>query len=288
MNPRNKVFWRETFPSHFGSVDGSYEKWHGTAVETSNIQGKQEQDGSHYHCKPLQNTSKEMMNSQSPENGIAERILQNWPESRVGLFPVWKDFAPFWKVHVGTRIPNGFMKLDCLHYCAYVPPMWTPFWVQLVDLVSSYSDLTPAEELEWIEQKLSFGRTSYERTKASRVIESDGVYYLIEFGVKRRIEDGRPAVNFLFQRTVEDSEIASVSAQELSQFPDVFEVKPFLRDDSIIKEIESMRYFVMKNMNRLEMCNSSEVQTFMERRSIPAWEIRNIPKNVVELIPLAN
>jgi hypothetical protein len=166
--------------------------------------------------------------------------------------------------------------------------MWTPFWVQLVDLVSSYSELTPAEELEWREQKLSFGRTSYERTKASRVIESDGVYYLIEFGVKRRIEDGRPAVNFLFQRTVEDSEIASVSAQELSQFPDVFEVKPFLRDDSIIKEIESMRYFVMKNMNRLEMCNSSEVQTFMERRSIPAWEIRNIPKNVVELIPLAN
>jgi hypothetical protein len=79
-----------------------------------------------------------------------------------------------------------------------------------------------------------------------------------------------------------------VSAQELSQFPDVFEVKPFLRDDSIIKEIESTRYFVIKNMTRLEMCNRSEVQTFMERRSIPAWEIRNIPNNVVELIPLAN
>jgi hypothetical protein len=290
MNPKNKVFWRESFPVHFSSVDGSYEKWKDSAAEKLDLQ-RQGQDGSLYHCKPLQNTTKEMMYSQAPENGIAERVLDNWPESRVKRFPAWAFFAPFWKLHCGSCEDSFMMnkrinKLDCLHFCGYAPPMWTPFWVQLVDMVSSYPELTPDEEIEWKKQKLSFGGTPYERMKDSRVIESDGMYYLIEFGVKRLIVDGRPAVNILFQRTVKDSEIASVSAEELSRFPDVFEVKPFMRDDTVIKETTSMNYFLMKNFIRHKMLDHDMAEAFMKNHSIPAWEIRNIPKNVLKLIPL--
>jgi hypothetical protein len=284
MNPKHKVFWRESFPSHFGSVDGSHETWKGSQAE-QNAYLNGLADRLHYHCKPLQNTSTEMMHSQVPENGIAKRVLENWTESRVRLFPVWSYFAPFWNMHCGTCHLLS-KNIDCLHLCAYAPPMWTPIWVQLVEMVSSYPELTPDEEIEWKKQKLSFGRTSYERTKDSRVIESDGMYYLVEFGVKRLIVDGRPAVNILLQRTVKDSEIASVSAEELSRFPDVFEVKPFLQDDIVLKEINSTRYFVMKNMSRREMRDHDAVQVFMEKRSIPAWEIRNIPKDVLGLIPL--
>jgi hypothetical protein len=161
-----------------------------------------------------------------------------------------------------------------------------PFWIQLVDMVSNYPQLTPAEETAWSEQKLSFGRTSYERTKDSRVIESDGVYYLIEFGVKRRIDDGRPAIDILFQRSIEDNDIASVSAQELSHIPEVFEVKAFLRDDTVINEIDSSRSFVMKNLARHEVRDRDALQTFMERRYIPPYEVRHIPTSVLELIPL--
>jgi hypothetical protein len=287
LNPKHMVFWRESFPAHFDSIDGSYEKWKGSSASQKLVVGEPEQDGYLYHCKPLPDVSDATMNSQAPENALAERILENWPQSRVKQCRAWSYFAPFWNLHCGTCTARHPMeKLDCLHQCGYVPTMWMPFWIQLVDIVSNYPQLTPAEETAWSEQKLSFGRTSYERTKDSRVIESDGVYYLIEFGVKRRIEDGRPAIDILFQRSVEDNDIASVSAQELSRIPEVIEVKPFLRDDTVINEIDSSRYFVMKNMARHEVRDLDTVQTFMERKSIPQHEVRHIPKSVLELIPL--
>jgi hypothetical protein len=78
LNPKHMVFWRETFPSHFPSVDGSFERWRGSSA--SHNAG---QDGYLYRCKPLPDVSDATMNSQVPENGIAERILENWPQSRV-------------------------------------------------------------------------------------------------------------------------------------------------------------------------------------------------------------
>lgn len=120
LNRKNIVAFRETSPSHFDSpsLDGSYEKWHGSTrahynylkvfvveILTSNIfiicallfrcfvayAQHNDWDDTLYYCRKISNLSNSEV-SQTPENLAAEKILRAWgPNSGVGTIRVFKS-----------------------------------------------------------------------------------------------------------------------------------------------------------------------------------------------------
>jgi hypothetical protein len=312
MNPNNIVVFKETTPSHFNSIDGSYERWDGTY----NAHGP-------YLCSPLKSISYETKASQTPENDVAEKIFKAWKETRVQYLQTWEALAPFWKIHGG----NCEKQEDCLHHCAYVPTAFAPIWRQLNAIVQAFDmndgtsrpkdspstktdDFlrTNSPENAFINMtNMILFRDQYIRSEGSfpiRYCEEGGdagsaspcVYYLVEHGMKRRVADGFAGLHLLFQRAVDESEVVDISSQEdLSLYPEAFEVKPLLQDGTLIEEEtrktftgwarEGQLYCIVDG-TRYAFSGAGFAMYIIEKMKIPEWEVRGVPKYVLDLIPV--
>ena len=138
LNSNNIIAFRETTPSHFDSpdLDGSFEKWRTSPRGKYDYLKRNDWDHSLYYCRNIVNATEPRQNT--PENLSVRKILNAWNNSGVGILPVFRYFAPFYKMKYGHC--GGYSRIsviDCVHLCSYAPPMWFPLWVEMRNLVQS-------------------------------------------------------------------------------------------------------------------------------------------------------
>ncbi len=124
---KNIALMTETTPTHFNSDDGSFEHWqtpHGYDMNTYN---KWDREYPLYHCRAL---SANVTNR--VQNEVLRKVLtaQNLTDE-IQVVETFRHLAPYHNMHYGNCHPEGgyrFGSLDCVHFCAFSPLMWTPIW----------------------------------------------------------------------------------------------------------------------------------------------------------------
>jgi hypothetical protein len=171
QNPKNVVAFRETTPSHFpnSNNDGEYIGWVTAA--------KKQKHAVRYNCSSNNNHLRR-------ENVAAARLLRACgKECKVHLIPLTRFLDPFWKLKVGQC--SLAAKLDCVHYCAFSPPMWMPAWEGLLKILSTNLSTTSDQVTKTSKIQL----VQYVNATLTQAVPER---YAVQWGLRRLVRDLRP------------------------------------------------------------------------------------------------
>lgn len=123
----NIALMTETTPTHFNSDDGSFEHWetpHGYNMNTYNDWDKM---NPLYHCRPLPANVTNRVQNEVMRKVLVDHNLTH----EIHVVETFRHLAPYHNMHYGNCHPEGgyrFRLMDCVHFCAFSPLMWTPIW----------------------------------------------------------------------------------------------------------------------------------------------------------------
>lgn len=264
----NLVLFRETTPSHFDSpaLDGSYEKWKGAGRSHYDYMARNPWDDMAsvsplYHCRAIKDSAAPLMNTL--ENLVAASVIQAWnrfSRSHLGILHVFKYLAPFYRLKYGfcggyDRLPV----LDCVHYCAWSPPMWVPVWQELLDAVKNWVTRNEHGDSNY---KPLFGKFILNDMLILSVNDSTGnvnELYLYYHGVRRFVSDIRILEQELdILRNASDfPRLINITTNEIAMFPlgTPMEAAPTIHDGAAIASHGNLQIWYFKNGTRHSIPN---------------------------------
>lgn len=134
---QSEVIFRETTPQNFDSYDGSFENWE-TPYDW-NAANSWDSSSPLYHCKE---SNMSRINSDLSSSLVRQMLdgAKNYSKQfGIKYLEVYAILQPFYKLHYGNCHAEGgyrFAKLDCTHYCGFVPLMWLRVWENLYALLT--------------------------------------------------------------------------------------------------------------------------------------------------------
>lgn len=255
-NPKNVVAFRETTPAHFNSPqrDGSYEKW-GISINKDrdgNYLSTNSWDSTLYYCRDILNISSH--SSHIPENDMVKVLLDLWGNPKIKLIPVFRYLAHFSKMKYGYCGGSSRIDiLDCVHFCAFSPPMWFPIWFHMHDLLK---DNTTVGQGSVLHEFLPVKNVS---VSSVLVNNRTGDMYRFQYGLLIKIKNAT-------ELHLKDSTI-KVDEKLLSVLPNdgsfkVYKESHWYRNETLIK---------IPHSKEIQVILTYDNRTF-HRRSIPTFD----------------
>lgn len=170
---KNIVIYRETPPSHFDSVDGTYEAW--KEPDPNNMRLAMPSDSLFplYMCREM---SPNVTNR--PENLLAKQIIVK-RNSQIPILEVFKYFRHMYKMHNGNCYfgSDRSETTDCVHICQYVRPMWMPLWTQLHNF--AIDSMITTSKIPYDIYFVKAEAVLDDRSTISYYVSCDGIWHLL-------------------------------------------------------------------------------------------------------------
>lgn len=126
----NVALMTETTATHFNSDDGSFERWETPNGYNSHAYNDWDKENPLYNCRALPGNVTNRV-----QNEVMQKVLTQYNLTReVYVVETFRHLAPHHNMHYGNCHAEGGYRmhnLDCTHFCAFSPLMWTPIWRSL-------------------------------------------------------------------------------------------------------------------------------------------------------------